>query len=244
MTSLVLNRRDANGTHAVETVLNVKENKEIEIYDIITPYKFGEDDPAVSVEDITNVLNDLDGDLTIRVNSRGGEVGTALTIYNRIKAYDKGETVCIVDGYAFSSAGWIPMACDRREIATGGIFMNHNPRMYPEIKSLKDLASVQSQWEAHHKSIVDIFDEAVPISREEIVDMMEKETFLSAEDAVEKGFFHAVHNSKANLKALNMAPVVGLPDEYGITPAETTDVSNLISQRNSLLSRHSQLLGN
>jgi len=240
MTTLVLNRKDATGTHCIESVLSVKNessNTEIELYDMIVPWKFDADDPAVTVSDITNVLNNITGDITLRVNSRGGEVGTALTIYNRIKAYDKGATNCIVDGYAFSSAGWIPMACDHREIATGGIFMNHNPQMYPEITSLKDLESVKSQWEAHHTSIVDIFEEATDIPREEITDMMDKETFLSADDAVEAGFFHAVSTNRANLDALNVSPVKSIPESLSrLIPdvINLEEMESLRSQRNRL----------
>ena len=209
---MILNRVDAGSHNVVEQVMNVSSG-EIEIYDIIASSKMDDADPVVTADDVINALDELDGDITLRINSRGGEVGTALTIYNRLKEYDRGSITAVVDGYAFSSAGWIPMAADNREINTGGIFMLHNPRMFPQVTSLNDLDSIRNQWEAHHSSIVSIFTDAVNKSPEEITNLMEKETFFSAEDAVKEGFFSKVRGKKANLAALNCAPVSTVPRE-------------------------------
>ena len=236
MSSVVINRKNVSHTHNVETTLSVNQN-EIELYDVIMPWKYGDEDPAVTPDDILNVLKEAEGDITLRINSRGGEVGSALPIYNRLKSYEGGKKTAIVDGYAFSSAGWIPMACDERQIATGGIFMNHNPMMVSEITSLKDIEAVKSEWEAHHKSIVDIFEEATDISRQNIIDMMDKETYLSAEDAVNAGFFHSMHTNKAKLEALNYVSPNTLPEEFAgsIPPAPSVaDVSGLKARRSRM----------
>lgn len=229
--NLVLNRQDAGRNATVDQVMNVSAG-EIEIYDIIAPAKMDESDPVVTADDVVNALDELDGDVTLRINSRGGEVGTALTIYNRLKAYDKGEITAVVDGYAFSSAGWIPMAADNREISTGGIFMLHNPRMFPMVSSLSDLDSVRNQWQAHHDSIVSIFTDAVAKSSEEITDLMEKETFMSAEEAVNAGFFTKVRGKKANLAALNCVPVPALPEKF--VQNITVDASDLMDRKRKL----------
>lgn len=244
MSRLVLNRKEASGSsnHCIEQVLNVN-GTEVEIYDFIVPWKFDAGDPGVSVEDITNVLNELpDDDITIRINSRGGEVGTALAIYNRLLNHS-GKTTTIVDGYAFSSAGWIAQAGDVKNIATGGIFMIHNPQMQPSITSLADLEKVKNQWEAHQKSILSIFEERTSVSPDDILNLMEKETFLSAEDAVEMGFFDGIHETKANLKALNYAPPVALPESFkaSIEVYNAPPMEDLRSQRNRLLHKERTL---
>jgi ATP-dependent protease ClpP protease subunit len=237
MSKLVLNRKEASGSsnHCIEQILNV-EGSELEIYDYIVPWKFDAEDPGVSVEDVSNILNEVpDEDLTVRINSRGGEVGTALTIYNRLRDH-KSQVTTVVDGYAFSSAGWIAQAGDVRNIATGGIFMIHNPQMQPHIGSLEDLDKVRNQWEAHQKSILNIFEERTSVSPEEILNYMEKETFLSAEDAVEIGFFDGIHEGVANLQALNYAPPVALPDTFknSIQPFDAPAMEDLRAQRNRL----------
>lgn len=237
MPTLVLNRKDVSTEHRLETVLNV-EGSTIELYDSIVPWKFDASDPQVTAKDITNALDAATGDITLRVNSRGGEVGTALTIYNRLKNYDKGTKTAIVDGYAFSAAGWIPLACENRHIATGGIFMAHNPMMYPAINSLDSLKKVEDQWKAYHKSIVSIFVENTTMTEDEVIEMMDKETFLSAEDAVKKGLFTKLDTNKANLAALNYATPTNLPSNFTLPPATPLPpMESLTLQRRRLLAR-------
>ena len=237
MTTLVLNRKEVGIDHVINTTLTVNENKEIELYDTIVPWKYDPEDPQVTVQDITNALKDLDGDITIRVNSRGGEVGSALTIFNRIREYDKGKTTSIVDGYAFSSAGWIPLACDERKICTGGIWMCHNPMMFPEVRSLADLEKIKNQWMANYNSIVGILSSTTGLAEDEVKDMMEKENFLSANEAVEKGIFHSIHESKAKLEVLNYYPPANIPAAFNISKPEqpkTLDISRLAAMRKSM----------
>ena len=244
MSSLTINKEKVSPIHQLETVLNVSGNT-IEIYDFIVPFKVDEDDPAITVQDVTNTLDEASGDITIRINSRGGEVGTALAIYNRLKAYDKGKVTAIVEGHAFSSAGWIPMAADNREIATGGIFMAHNPSFLAEIDSLDSIESAKNKFTANHTSIVNIFEEATGLSSEEITEIMAKETFLSAEDAVNKGFFHKVHDSQAaKLAVLNYAPPSSLPEALfkGSKPLDTVNSEPLRKLRKALEEKEGTVL--
>jgi len=110
--------------------------------------------------------------------------------------------------------------------------MLHNPRMFPMVASLEDLDGVRNQWEAHQKSIVSIFTEAVNKSPEDITDLMAKETFMSAEDAVKEGFFSKVSNNKANLAALNCCPMEGVPTRF--VENVTVDASDLKERRRNL----------
>jgi ATP-dependent protease ClpP protease subunit len=237
MPTLVLNRKDVSTEHRLETVLNV-EGSTIEIYDSIVPWKFDASDSQVTVKDVTNALDNATGDITLRINSRGGEVGTSLAIYNRLKDYSKGTKTAIVDGYAFSAAGWIPLACENRHIATGGIFMAHNPMMYPAINSLQTLEKVGEQWKAYHKSIVSIFVENTSMSEDEVIEMMDKETFLSAEDAIKKGLFTKLDTNKANLSALNYGTPANLPSNFKLPPAAPLPpMEPLLLQRRRLLSK-------
>ena len=213
MIALVLNRKDAGTGHSVEQVLNVSNNV-VTLYDTVVKWKPELGEAGVTQEEITDAMNSLNGDFEFRVNSQGGDVGASLGIYNAIKNYARGKSTGIVDGYAFSSAGWIPQACNVRKICRGGIFMAHNPMMRPFIQSEKDIEAVTNQWAAHKKSIVDIFHEATNLPVDEISDMMSAETWLSAEDAINKGFFDSIHEGDANLAALNYAIPESLPANF------------------------------
>ena len=203
MESLVLNRKALPSGQLLECRLAFNQAKELEIYDVIAPYKFYEGDTAVTVGDVTNFLSEApQGDLTVRINSSGGEVGSALAIYNRLLEHP-GKVTTVVDGYAFSSAGWLALAGSDRQICNGGLFMMHNPYMYARIDSLKEVANAQARWESHRDSIVDIFTARTPVARETIINMMEAETYLSASESVDKGFFHSVRNVRPDTAMLN-----------------------------------------
>lgn len=212
MKTLVLNRSAAGPNSTIACVLNADGNT-LELYDTIIGERYYPEQTGTTADDVTNFMKDLHGDLLVRINSRGGDVGAALTMTNRLKDYKGGTVTTLVDGYAFSAAGVVAQAGKVRKICRGGIFMIHNPRMYPEIKSLEDLESVKNNWIAHQNSILSIF-EGRGIKLEAAKKAMEKETFLSAEDAVKAGFFDEVHDSTANYAALNHYPVEGLPEEF------------------------------
>ena len=243
MTCIVLNRVSVGNSRSKEQVLNVVNGNTIELFDTIVKWK-PDQDSGVSDEAVTNLMGELDGDITFAVNSQGGDVGASLGIYNAIKNYDRGSTSGVVTGYAFSSAGWIPQACDNRRIATGGIFMAHNPQMRPPIGSLDDIESVKNQWMAHKKSIVDIFHEATNLSTDEISGMMDATTWLSAEDAVNKGFFDSIDGADANLAALNYGAPADIPENLYKTQDIAEPGAEILSmkrQRNLLLFQRKNL---
>lgn len=230
--TLVLNRMAADKDHTIVCVVNSDpEAKIIEVYDTIQNERWYPEDPCVTPEDITSVIDSHVGDIDVRINSRGGDVGAALAMTNRLKDYKRGTVNTIVDGYAFSAAGMMAQAGVTRKICRGGIFMIHNPRMYPEVTSLKDLDSIRNNWMAHQSSILSVFEGRTKVSKEKLQALMEAETFLSAEDAVKAGFFDAIHEGQANYAALNAYPVKGLPETFGIGKTQVVDVSDLRNRR-------------
>ncbi len=213
MKTLVLNRSAAGPNSTLACVLNRSSENTLELYDTILGERYYPEQSGTTAADVRNFLDDLTGDIDVRINSRGGDVGAALAMTNRLKDYKGGTVTTIVDGYAFSAAGVVAQAGKVRKICNGGIFMIHNPRMYPEIKSLADLESVKNNWLTHQNSILSIFKER-GVDIDEAKKMMEKETFLSAEDAVKAGFFDEIHGVDAQYAALNSFPVENLPDEF------------------------------
>jgi ATP-dependent Clp protease protease subunit len=242
MKTLVINRMAAGKDHTIEAVVNSSpEEGLITVYDIIKNERYWEDDTAVVPEDVTNVIDAHTGDITVRINSRGGEVSAALTMVNRLKDYDRGTVTTIVDGYAFSAAGMLAQAGKVRKICRGGIFMIHNPRMYPEISKLSDLESVKNNWEEHQKSILSVFENRTKITNQELKDMMEKETFLHAGSAVEKGFFDEIYEGKAALAALNYHRPKNMPADLLPTPSESCTKSAMNLHARSLFQRRQSL---
>lgn len=203
MKHLVLNRKqlsDKSQMLETQVVFNAAGN-ELLVYDYIMPYKWNEDDPSVTPEMVTNFLKDAPKDLTVRINSSGGDVGSALAIYNQL--LEHGNVTTIVDGYAFSSAGWLALAGNNRQICNGGLFMMHNPWTIGNVNNQASIDNLRQRWESHRDSIVDIFTSRTSLAAEEVRNMMEAETYLGAQEAVNKGLFHSVRNGRPENAMLN-----------------------------------------
>lgn len=202
MKSLVLNRKQLPSGELLESRLSFNQSNELMIYDIIMPNSYYEGDTSVTLGQVMDFLKDAPSELTVRINSAGGEVGSALTIYNRLLEH-KGKVTTIVDGYAFSSAGWLSLAGSDRQICNGGLFMMHNPYFYDCINSAQSADAAKARWESHRNSIVDIFTSRTSMEADEVKNLMEAETYLSASEAVDKGLFHSVRNMKPDTAILN-----------------------------------------
>jgi ATP-dependent protease ClpP protease subunit len=203
----------AGPDNTVSAVVNSSpEEGVITIYDVIRSQRYYPEDTSSIPDDVLKVVDSHNKDIEVRINSRGGAVDAALLMSNSLKRYNKGRVTTIVEGYAFSAAGVLAQSGSVRKICKGGIFMIHNPRLYPEISSLAQLESVGNNWLAHQKSILSMFDRT-KLSEDELKEQMEKETFLYAEDAVKCGYFDEVYDARPAMAALNAFPVENIPPE-------------------------------
>lgn len=150
--------------------------------DDITPKEFNKDLKAMGeVEQIT-----------VRINSGGGDVFAAVAIYTRLKEH-KANIAVKIDGWCASAATIIAMAGDSIEISVGGIFMIHDPAAgilgYYKADELKKIAD---ELETIKQSIVNCYMTVTDKSEDEIKSLMTDETWYTGEEAVEAGFCTAV----------------------------------------------------
>lgn len=200
--SLILNRKQLpSKDQMVETRAVFNSANELLVYDYIMPFKWSEDDTSVTPDQVINFLKDAPQELTVRINSSGGDVGSALAIYNQL--LEHGNVTTIVDGYAFSSAGWLALAGSNRQICNGGLFMMHNPYTVGHVNNLASIDNLKQRWESHRDSIVDIFTSRTSLKAEEVRNLMEAETYFGAQESVNKGLFHSVRNAKPETAILN-----------------------------------------
>lgn len=161
---------------------------EIIIFGDITSIPFLGND--VSSDSIVKTLNQSNAkNITVKINSYGGEVGEAIAIYNELRAKSKaGVAVTTIDmGFACSSASVIFCAGDKRVMSQSSLLMIHNPWMSISGNS-KELQKAAEDLEKIAKSIVDIYQSVINITAEELDTLMDAETWIEAADAVEMGF--------------------------------------------------------
>lgn len=193
----VLNQQVSNKNDDAVTVANMEGNT-LYIYDYIADNKWYSDDTVVTASDFVSNLAKVTGDITVRINSKGGEVGNALAIYQQLKDH-QGKVTCVVDGYAYSCAAWILLAGEERLINTGGLVMVHNPIMYVRLDSENSFDKYMPQWKAHRDAINLIISERTGMPSNKVTDMMNAETFMTSKQAVENGFCTGIKNTLASI---------------------------------------------
>ena len=131
-------------------------------------------------------LHDGNGNITVWINSPGGDVFAAAQIYNMLCDY-KGSVTVKIDGIAASAASVIAMAGNTVLVSPVAMMMIHNPATVI-FGEAGDLASGIKMLTEVKESIVNAYEERTGLSRSKISNMMDAETWFSAKKAVELGF--------------------------------------------------------
>lgn len=156
--------------------------------DDVTPQMFKEE------------LMDGSGDITVWINSPGGDCVAAAQIYNMLREYDGNVTVKI-DGIAASAASVIAMAGDKVLMSPVSMMMIHNPMTIAfgdsgEMqKAIDMLAGVKD-------SIINAYELKTGLSRTRLSHLMDAETWMDANKAIELGFADEIikRNSAVDLE--------------------------------------------
>lgn len=161
---------------------------EILIYGDITAERWEESD--VTAKSFSDDLKSFGGkDITVRINSGGGDVFNALAIYNSLKNY-KGKVTIAIDGIAASAASLIICAGDKVTMASNALIMVHTPSVgLLGYYSAAELNKVINSLVAVEGSILNTYKQRLPEKNHaEIAKMVTAETYLDAESAKDLGF--------------------------------------------------------
>lgn len=152
--------------------------------DEVTPRSFAED------------LESLGGrDVTVRINSGGGDVFAAHAIHNQLVAY-KGRVTVVIDGLAASAATIIAVAGDRIIMPANALFMIHNPAIgLSDYYGAAELLKAAEALNTIKGSIVAAYRKRCKASAEELAAMMDAETWMGAAECLEKGFVDEIQGS-------------------------------------------------
>lgn len=134
-------------------------------------------------------------ELEVRINSPGGDVATGQEIYSLLQTVP---STAKIMGMAASAAGFLAMGCQRVEISTVGTIMVHNVWTQAE-GDYHEMDKASRMLKSLNSSIASAFVAKSGKSEEEILRMMDKETWLTANQAVEMGICDAIIGSSAEL---------------------------------------------
>lgn len=161
----------------------------ITIYDQIgADWWTGEGTTAKRISGALRAIGDKHA--TVYINSPGGDVFEGLAIYNLLREHQAGVTVKVV-GVAASAAAIIAMAGSRIEVARAGFLMIHNSWTVA-IGNQHDMRETADWLAPFDKTQVDIFAARTGESPEKIAKMLDAETWIGGQEAVDTGFADAL----------------------------------------------------
>jgi ATP-dependent Clp protease protease subunit len=163
-------RNDAGRT----LFLNGEISDETWFGDEVTPQLFRDD------------LESCQGDITVRINSPGGDVFAAAQIYNMLMDY-QGNVKVKIDGLAASAASVIAMAGTEVLMSPVAMMMIHNP-MTVAIGDSSEMQKASEMLAEVKESIMNAYEIKTGLSRSKLSHLMDAESWFNAKKAVELGF--------------------------------------------------------
>lgn len=127
-----------------------------------------------------------DAELNISINSFGGAVYTALSIYSLLKTH-KGDITIRVDGAAMSAATIITSVPGARVIMPKGAMMMIHKVSFVAVGTTDDMRKTADDMQKLEENLVAIYAEKTGRSADEIQEKLDAETYFTAEEAVEFG---------------------------------------------------------
>lgn len=131
-------------------------------------------------------LNAGSGNITVWINSPGGDVFAAAQIYNMLREY-KGKVTVKIDGVAASAASVIAMAGNTVCMSPVAMMMIHNPATFA-MGEAKDMQKAIAMLNEVKESILNAYEDKTGLTRAKLSHMMDDETWFNAKKAVELGF--------------------------------------------------------
>lgn len=173
---------------------------QIDIFgDIVSEKWFDEETSATSFRDALKELGDV-STINLSINSGGGSVFDGIAIYNMLKSH-KATVNVYVEGLAASIASVIAMAGDTITMRSGSMMMVHMPWTLSQ-GNAEEMRKTADTLEKTGDSIVDIYSERTGISPDDIRNIMNDETWLSAEEAVEQGWATKLDKKEAVMNSV------------------------------------------
>lgn len=198
----------------------------IYVYGEIVSYQ-GDDAAEFGVVSPKTVLNQIQSaasaeSLTVHINSQGGDVDAGFAIYDILRSVGKPITT-IIEGQCYSIATVIALSGETRLATQNSGFLIHNPWTQPEpgdAKKMRQAADILDKFQA---KIAEFYSKITGLSVENILQEMEKDTFMDLTTAKEYGFITdiiqtvkavAKINTKINTQMSEQTEVIHAPKGF------------------------------
>lgn len=189
-----------------------------------------EDDPDRSAYNIVNELKKASAkNINVHINSMGGDVGEGLAIYNTLKNSSKNVTT-YCDGFACSAASVVFMAGSERVMNRETLLMIHNA-WTASVGNADDLRKDAEDLDKINETMSNAYLEGTNISKEDLKALMDNETWITADEAMQYGFATKIigdDDAKASAMASIKAKLTAIPK---VAAPKTSDIADAVSEK-------------
>ncbi len=158
-------------------------------------------------------LGDIDT-LNVYINSPGGDVFAGQAIHSMLKRH-KAHVNVYIDGLAASIASVVAMAGDKVIMPKNAMMMIHNPWTIA-IGNAEDFRKLADDLDQIRESIVEAYKRKTILDEDKIKELMDNETWLTAEECKEYGFADELEEEKEIAASIN----TNMLSKYKNTPKE------------------------
>ena len=208
-----------------------EDSTDLYIFGEITSWgQWYEDDPDRSAYNIVNELKKASSkNINVHITSMGGDVGEGLAIYNTLKNSGKNVTT-YCDGFACSAASVVFMAGSERVMSRETLLMIHNAWMQ-SVGNADDLRKDADDLDKINEAMSNAYLEGTNISKEDLKTLMDNETWITADEAVQYGFATKIigdDDAKASAMASIKAKLTTIPKADA---PKTSDIADAVSAK-------------
>lgn len=165
----------------------------------------GNDMGIVSGLSFSQELEEMDGDITIRINSPGGFVNEAAAMATQLAEYgeSQGEVTCVIDGACYSAAilPYLSAPLANRRVGQSADALIHKPMTSVIGGNDVELMKAASDLQKYETTLIEFISENTTLSEAKTRKMMAAETFLQPKELVKMGFAESIVKTPKTKKA-------------------------------------------
>lgn len=185
------------GSKVIE-VKNASTRPQMYLYDMIGGFD------GITATMVVNTLAQLEGDLDLHINSRGGDIFEGVAIHNAFKNY-AGNIEVYIDSMAASAASFVAMAGDKIIIEKNAQMMIHEARATVFDATIEEIDEVKDLMETLNDVIAEMYADRAKADKDHIRALMKAETYFTATEAVEIGLADEINGVPATTNAFDLS---------------------------------------
>ena len=162
-----------------------------------------DEDEYTCPQQVIDVINKANGkQINLHINSYGGDVFAGIAICNQLKNYE-GKVIAYIDAIAASAASVIAMGADEIIMPKNATMMIHNAWTYTA-GNAKELRAEADRLEKINISVRQSYMDKFVGSEEELTQLLDDESYLTAEECITLGFANVVEEEQNPAPQLNI----------------------------------------